>query len=352
MSKPAEPDFRALFESSPGCFLVLDPDLSIVGVSDAYLQATMTRRLDIVGRGIFDVFPDNPDNPAATGVANLRASLGRVLAERRPDTMPIQKYDIRKPDSQGGGFEERHWSPVNSPVFGPDGRVAYIIHRVEDVTEMVRLTGREADARERSVRSEQRYRQLLDAGPDALVVVDRAGRITIDQRAHRVPLRLRQGRPRGPAPDAAHPGTVPRRACSARDPLPRKPFSSTHGGRPRALRSTQGRNRHPNRSESQPRRHRRGHRGIGVNPRHLGPQGCGGRRQARGRAPRECGREHPGRVRAVRFDRSPRPLQQRLPGLARRQPSGPPDGTVVRGDPRRMDGRPCLSRRPSAQAIP
>ncbi|MGH7569640.1 MAG: sensor histidine kinase [Gemmatimonadales bacterium] len=58
---------------------------------------------------------------------------------RAPDAMTVQKYDIRRPASEGGGFEERYWSPVNSPVFGPDGAVAYIIHRVEDVTEFVRL---------------------------------------------------------------------------------------------------------------------------------------------------------------------------------------------------------------------
>jgi hypothetical protein len=37
---------------------------------------------EILGRNIFDVFPDNPDDPSATGVANLRASLGRVLTQR------------------------------------------------------------------------------------------------------------------------------------------------------------------------------------------------------------------------------------------------------------------------------
>jgi hypothetical protein len=59
--------------------------------------------------------------------------------------MAVQKYDIRKPESDGGGFEERHWSPVNSPVFGPDGRLRYIIHRVEDVTEFVRLKQEEIE---------------------------------------------------------------------------------------------------------------------------------------------------------------------------------------------------------------
>jgi len=111
----------------------------IVAVSDAYLKATMTTRDGILGRGLFDVFPDNPDEAGATGTTNLRASLGRVLAHRAPDAMAVQKYDIRRPESEGGGFEERHWSPINSPVLNRFGEVAYIIHRVEDVTEFVRL---------------------------------------------------------------------------------------------------------------------------------------------------------------------------------------------------------------------
>jgi signal transduction histidine kinase len=133
------PDFRLLFESAPGLYLVLSPDLTIAAVSDAYLRATMTERKQILGRALFEVFPDNPDDPAATGVANLRASLGRVLTEHRADAMAVQKYAIRKPESEGGGFEERHWSPVNSPVLGQEGELRYIIHRVEDVTEFVRL---------------------------------------------------------------------------------------------------------------------------------------------------------------------------------------------------------------------
>src|SRR5712692_4647059 len=137
-SHPA-PDFQALFESAPGLYLVLTPDLKIVAASEAYLRATMTKRDEILGRGIFDVFPDNPDDPAATGVRNLRASLERVLQNRVADTMAVQKYDIRRPESEGGGFEERYWSPLNSPVFGADKEIAYIIHRVEDVTEFVRL---------------------------------------------------------------------------------------------------------------------------------------------------------------------------------------------------------------------
>ena len=149
-----QPDFRLLFEGAPGLYLVLTPDLKIVAVSEAYLRATMTQRDKILGRGLFEVFPDNPDDPAATGVANLRASLDRVRGQRVADTMAVQKYDIRRPESEGGGFEERFWSPTNSPVLDEKGEVVYIIHRVEDVTEFVRLKAMGSEVRTRAEKME------------------------------------------------------------------------------------------------------------------------------------------------------------------------------------------------------
>ena len=138
-------DFRELFEQAPAPYLVLTPELTIVAVSESYLHATMTTRQEIVGRGLFDVFPDNPAEIAANGVSNLRASLERVLLHKTADTMAVQKYDIRRPKSEGGGFEERHWSPVNTPVLRR-GRVVYIIHRVEDVTDFARMQRRGSQA--------------------------------------------------------------------------------------------------------------------------------------------------------------------------------------------------------------
>lgn len=140
-------DFRVLFEAVPGLYLVLSPDFTIVAASDAYLTATRTVRAEILGRSIFAVFPDNPDDANATGTSNLRASLQRALTTRAADSMAVQKYDIRLPESEGGAFVERYWSPVNSPVLDAAGKVQYLIHRVEDVTSFVHLQ-REQQAKE------------------------------------------------------------------------------------------------------------------------------------------------------------------------------------------------------------
>jgi PAS domain S-box-containing protein len=169
-------DFQALFEQAPGNYLVLSRDLLIIGASEGYLQATMTERRAIIGRALFEVLPDNPGDPRADGVRNLRASLQRVLATCRADRMDIQKYDIRKPGG-AGEFEVRYWSPLNTPITDAHGALLYIIHCVEDVTEHVLLErhGRSQDEamKQLALRSERRYAQLLDAAPDAMVVVGR-----------------------------------------------------------------------------------------------------------------------------------------------------------------------------------
>lgn len=102
----------------------------------AYANATMIDPQAVAGQSLFEVFPDNPDDPHADGVRNLRRSLQAVVDTGRPDSLALQRYDIRTP---GGQFVERYWSPVNTPVLADDGSVALIVHRVQDVTDLVEL---------------------------------------------------------------------------------------------------------------------------------------------------------------------------------------------------------------------
>jgi len=132
-------DRARCFDAVPHPYLILNRDLAIIDANVAYSRATMTDPDQIVGRDIFDVFPDNPGDPFATGVKNLSASLASVLESAQPHEMLRQRYDIR---DRAGDFVERHWHPINTPVLDDNGEVAFIIHSVEDVTEtVVRLRG-------------------------------------------------------------------------------------------------------------------------------------------------------------------------------------------------------------------
>ncbi len=140
------PDFSALFARTPGLYLIVDTSFDIVAVNDAYCRATMTVREDIVGRPLFQIFPDNPGDSAADGVQNLRASLLKVMKTREADRMNIQKYDIERRGV--GGFEVRYWSALNVPVLGSDGYVKWIIHAVEDITELASMRAEFTSKRE------------------------------------------------------------------------------------------------------------------------------------------------------------------------------------------------------------
>ena len=128
----------AIPETAPHPYLVLraDETFTIVAVNERYLGATGSERSAIVGRGLFEVFPDNPDDRTATGAGDLRTSLERVKRECAVDVMGVQKYDIPNPGSKGE-FEVKYWSPVNTPVCAADGTLLYIIHHVEDVTDFI-----------------------------------------------------------------------------------------------------------------------------------------------------------------------------------------------------------------------
>ena len=176
----ADQSFTRLFEASPAPFLVLAPDVprfTITEVNDAYLAATMRTREEVIGRGIFEAYPDNPEDATVAGVSRLRASLEHVLATRRPDELPGFRYDVARSD---GTFEERWWSPVNSPVLDENGAVEAIIHNANDVTEK-----RRAEAALNESESRQafllRLSDALRAEPGADAIANRALRMLFDQ---------------------------------------------------------------------------------------------------------------------------------------------------------------------------
>ncbi|WDF44542.1 SpoIIE family protein phosphatase [Streptomyces sp. T12] len=157
-------DYEAVFQGLPGMVALLSPELVYADANEDFQRLSGRSRAQLVGRYIFDVFPDNPNDPTATGMRDVQASMLRVVATGERDTMALQRYDVEDP-TRPGEWVERYWSPVNAPVFGPDGRVALIVHRVEEVTELIRLRGRQGgDSRARVLEAElyTRARELQE----------------------------------------------------------------------------------------------------------------------------------------------------------------------------------------------
>ncbi|MEW1638521.1 SpoIIE family protein phosphatase [Streptomyces sp. NPDC093801] len=133
-------DYHAVFQALPAAVALLTPDLMYADVNETFLALSGRTRGQLIGRYLFDVFPDNPNDPSATGMRNLQASLLRVVATAERDTMALQRYDVEDPE-RPGVWQERYWSPVNVPVPAPDGSVALLLHRVEEVTELIKARG-------------------------------------------------------------------------------------------------------------------------------------------------------------------------------------------------------------------
>ena len=129
-------DYKLVFNAMPGMCLILDAAFNILAQNDDHARATLSIAKNVVGRYLFDAFPDNPHDSNASGVASVRQSLLKVLKTRQSDALPIIRYDVQL---ELGGFQERYWAITNTPILGEDGYVRWIINRAEDATELAVL---------------------------------------------------------------------------------------------------------------------------------------------------------------------------------------------------------------------
>jgi len=153
--------FKILFEKSPGSLLVKAdaPHFTIMAASDAYLQVTSVKREDVLGKGFFEIFPDNHDDPGDETTA--RNVFTKVIKTGENVDVPVYRFDTLNPLTHQ--TEEHYWSCSNIPITGPDGKVIYILNTVIDISGEVK-------AMEAAVESENRL--LLAAEATGLAVWD------------------------------------------------------------------------------------------------------------------------------------------------------------------------------------
>ncbi len=106
--------------------MLLNHELRIQGVNSGYERISMRQRAELVGNLIFDMFPDDPDDPQASGTSQLGTSLESVMRRGGVDTMPIVRYDIidpRQPDT----FVPSLWTISSAAINDGDKDVGVLI---------------------------------------------------------------------------------------------------------------------------------------------------------------------------------------------------------------------------------
>lgn len=126
-------DYLKLFRVFPETSVVISPDnYKILDATNAYLEVTMRTREELVGKNIFDAFPDNPTSGLSSNSVLLKKSLDHVIKNREAHQMELLRYDIPKPD---GSFDYRYWEASHIPVLDENNKLVFIIQKTSDVTE-------------------------------------------------------------------------------------------------------------------------------------------------------------------------------------------------------------------------
>ncbi|MFE7464994.1 PP2C family protein-serine/threonine phosphatase [Streptomyces sp. NPDC057499] len=136
MAEP-EIDYTAVFQALPGAVALLTPQLFFADVNEQWLRMVSRNREDVIGRYMPDDYADTPNHPNAVVARNIGESLHRVARTGRTETMELQRFEPTDSAVRPRAAEERFWSITNIPVPGTDGRVAMLLHRVADVTELI-----------------------------------------------------------------------------------------------------------------------------------------------------------------------------------------------------------------------
>ncbi|MEV7367941.1 SpoIIE family protein phosphatase [Streptomyces sp. NPDC091299] len=149
MAEP-EIDYKAVFQALPGAVALLTPQLIYADVNGEWLRILGRARDQEIGRYLPDDFASSPNSAGATVVRNLQASLRRVADTGECDAMEVQRFEpeglyrpaVRDEDrSEAHGRPEtldaRYWSMTNIPVFDSNGQLVLLLHRAEEVTELI-----------------------------------------------------------------------------------------------------------------------------------------------------------------------------------------------------------------------
>lgn len=131
MDEWSHPSAGALLDAFPTPCVLLDRQWVIRAANIAYTTLTDRPRRGLVGRSLFEVFPDT--DPAGVRSENVRRVLETAVRSRRATALGAHRYDISRRDDPGDA-QPRYWTTTSVPLAGPAGQVDAVLHLVHDVT--------------------------------------------------------------------------------------------------------------------------------------------------------------------------------------------------------------------------
>src|SRR5680860_1704919 len=135
-----EHQFSQVFQLIPAPSVLLLPDapkFTIAAANNAYLGAVNFKEEDLVGKGIFEVFPKNPEDIISKGSLNLRNSLEQVISKKDSHKIPLQKYNLLLPRTSE--HKVLYANIQNIPIKDKENNITHILHSIEDVTDKKNL---------------------------------------------------------------------------------------------------------------------------------------------------------------------------------------------------------------------
>ena len=169
-------DLHELFTNIPEALVAIAPDYKVLEATNKYLTLVLRTREQLIGSNLLQAFPDSPVDDDSKNESLLRQSIDKTFREKKPTYFDVLRYDIARPESEGGGFETRYWEASHTPVLDQTGEVKYIIRRTANVT------AREL-AKQAQLESENKFKFMTDAVPQLVHTADTQGNVTyVNQR--------------------------------------------------------------------------------------------------------------------------------------------------------------------------
>lgn len=130
-------DHKKLFQSLANAYIVYgvdDPDFTILEENRAHAKIAMVKRDEIIGKPVFDVFPDVSEEYLKTGMSLFKESVRKVIRTKQPDAMPNLKYDLV---DKTGAITQKIWSLVHYPIFDDENNVIAVCQETDDITDKI-----------------------------------------------------------------------------------------------------------------------------------------------------------------------------------------------------------------------